>query len=124
MKELFIELSYKKSWGRNEILKLNFDNVLLHKLSSSFEKPVVSRGDAMFYLLCILRKDVLDTNLIMLIKYFKDISSNLGKDEVINSCLMYDIDRMLLLNFEKTLRARNSKRHLQDKILLCYKDLI
>ncbi|AWD93261.1 hypothetical protein AB9_077 [Acinetobacter phage vB_AbaM_B9] len=124
MKELFIELAYKKSWGRNEILKLNFDSVLLHNLSSSFEKPVVSRGDAMFYLLCILRKDVLDTNLIMLIKYFKTISSNLDKDEVISACLTYDIDRILLLNFEKTLRARNSKRHLQDKILLCYKDLI
>ena len=117
--KLMYELSHKNSWGRNQILKLNIDDKLQLKLSSNCITPNVSCGEAMLTLLiCDNMKHSFDIE--TLIKLFYSIDENLTKDFVISCCESTNIPKDLLEIFYSKLRAKNSKRHLKEKLMLSY----
>ena len=107
--KLMYELSHKGSWGRNQILKL----------SSNCITPNVSCGEAMLTLLiCDNMKYSFDIE--TLIKLFYSIDENLTKDFVVSCCESTNIPKDLLEMFYSKLRAKNSKRHLKEKLMLSY----
>ena len=117
--KLMYELSHKNSWGRNQILKLNIDDKLQLKLSSNCITPNVSCGEAMLALLiCDNMKHSFDIE--TLVKLFYSIDENLTKDFVISCCESTNINKGLLEIFYSKLRAKNSKRHLKEKLMLSY----
>ena len=117
--KLMYELSHKSSWGRNQILKLNIDGKLQLKLSSNCITPNVSCGEAMLTLLiCDNMKHSFDIE--TLIKLFYSIDENLTKDFVVSCCESTNIPKDLLEIFYSKLRAKNSKRHLKEKLMLSY----
>lgn len=117
--KLLHELSHQKSWGRNEVLKLNIDEKLQHLLSSSFITPNVSCGEAMLTLvICDNMKYAFE--LESLVKLFYELSKNLSKDAVISYCLSTNLPNEMLEIFYSKLRSTNSKRHLKEKLMLSY----
>jgi len=118
--ELMREITYKKSWGRNQILKLEgFDKSILHKVSSDMETPNVNRGTVLKILSNLNNdKDYLTINEID--KVFQNSCDNMTKDFVITICIQSGLNQKILNIFENKLRAKNSKRHLRDKIYMSY----
>ena len=116
---LLNELSHKGSWGRNQVLKLNIDTELQNKVSSGFETPNVSCGEAMF--VCVKSLNMPHSDVIeRVVKSFYDIGENLDKTAVISFCISHGLNQGIMNIFETKLRARNSKRHLKEKLLLSY----
>ena len=121
--ELLKELSFKKSWGRNQVLNMGYNNEMLARLSSSFETSNVSRGEAMF---CLVMNEGYSSDKILLnrmVKFFYEHNENLSKDYVISMCVTFGMDANFLEKFSSKLRALNSKRHLKDKLMMSYLEL-
>ena len=117
--KLMYELSHKNSWGRNKILKLNIDDKLQLKLSANCVTPNVSCGEAMLTLLVCDNMEY-SFDIETLVKLFYSIDENLTKDFVVSCCESTNIPKRLLEIFYSKLRAKNSKRHLKEKLMLSY----
>ena len=120
VKDLMREISYKKSWGRNQILKLNsFDKTLLSRVSYEMETPNANRGT----ILKIIAEINSNKNVLVLSsldKIFYSSCDNMSKDFVISCCLENNLDSNVLKLFSDKLRFKNSKRHLRDKLYMSY----
>ena len=120
VKDLMREISYKKSWGRNQILKLNsFDKTLLSRVSYEMETPNANRGT----ILKIIAEINSNKNVLVLSsldKIFYSSCDNMSKDFVISCCLENNLDSDVLKLFSDKLRFKNSKRHLRDKLYMSY----
>lgn len=121
--ELMRELSYKKSWGRNQVINLGIDKDLQIRLSSTFETPNVSRGEAMLNLVKLHDKSQTSLNIQHLCSLFYELCDNQTKDSVISYCLEEGLSAKFINKFSDKLRATNSKRHLRDKLLLTYLEI-
>ncbi|MEG0359763.1 MAG: hypothetical protein RR598_10910 [Anaerorhabdus sp.] len=114
-------LSYNKSWGRNQILKLSkdFDVATLHKLSSLFVNPNENLGTVLLYL---SRLDVTKSQRLIDVcdSEFQSYDQNLTKDFVIQIMVDVGIDADVIKDMSMVLRATNSKRHLREKLMKCY----
>lgn len=124
MKNLYELLKYKKSWGRNQIINLDFeDKKLLHELSSRFENPNENLGSVLKYLANINPNyEILDLNFID--DFCHEFDENIYKETLETLVLSKNLNNRLVDSILGKIRFKNSKRHVRLKLYQSYFEML
>lgn len=118
------ELSFRKSIGRNQLLKMECcDKDLRYKLSSNMVNPVENLGTVLMRLAEINRNNLVD-KLLDFDNFTHSFGENLTKETVMLYLNEYDFPNYIIKDFDKLLRNKNSKKRLRKILFLSYYGLL
>ena len=117
-------LAYRKSIGRNQVLRLKgFDSDLKYKLSSSMVEPVENTGTVLMRL-AALNQDGLVRKLMTFDNFYYEFDENLTSETVLSYIESNGFPEYIISDFKGLLRAKNSKKRLRKILFLSYYGLI